>query len=533
MLPMAWICAQGAAQEMSPTAQLRGLLPTHSVAVVEIADPRAACTELGAAIGGMPLELRDQLGLSAWAGLAAVSFATGGDLPAFAAMLARGGAAIAITPVAAGFGAVAVLRRGDGEAAARWFDRYAQQLPRARVGDLLVIGSHAELVANVEAAATTSAPATRWATADFGPPAAVRGRIDLAALRRRFFGASRPFAALDGGARFLLLPLLHALQEAEDLQLALTGGARLALRVATATTARRGDHGFLFASAAATDAAATTAATHAAIALPADGLALLRLDRSLRALLAEPERFLSPAEVVAVQGFLSIADALDGPHSSFVDDLLGALVEPIALHVLPLAPPIDEPSPPLQLPGIALIAKVREPKVEALLGRMAQVFVVIANVERQQRGQAPFRLRSDTTSTGRGFVAEPSPWRGPGAPPIEQALSPTLWFENGHVVLASTRTAASMMIAASRAGSAEPDRGDGLRLCGPGLAQALAASRDVLTLARMLDEGESRAAAERFFDRLTAILRAVRELSLRIACTDTATTLELALERAR
>jgi hypothetical protein len=70
-------------------------------------------------------------------------------------------------------------------------------------------------------------------------------------------------------------------------------------------------------------------------------------------------------------------------------------------------------------------------------------------------------------------------------------------------------------------------------LRGEAMAAALAASRSVLVLGRVLDEGETPAAAARFLDVLALLVGAVRELTLHVDCDGAGTTLELTLERAR
>lgn len=499
------------------------LLPDDSLLVLEIADPRAAIAELRHAVGGIPDELRQRLGFSAWAGLGALWLATGGDPGALAETLAGGGAVAGLVPAANGLRTVALLRPGDADAAEAWFERHAPATPRAQCGDLLVVASDCDAVAAMAARVANDGPRSRWSDVDLGPPAAARGAVDLGRLRALDGAAAKAFDAHDATARVLLLPLLNAATTADFVALALHGGERLRLQASAAATARLGPLGGLFAPAPAASG----------VALPPDGLVFVRFDRSLRALLAQPERFLAPAEVLAVRGFLSIADAVDGADSSFVDDLLGGLAEPLALHVLPVAPPLDGPPPRLQLPGMAVVARMVGPRVESLLGRVAQVFVLIANAERQQRGQPPFALRAHATATGRGFVAEPPYWRGPGAPPLEQGLSPTLWFENGHAVLASTQAAALALAAATWTEEREQRQGDLLLLRGPSLAQALETSREALETARMLDEGDTPALAARFFDVLFAVARALHEVSLRIVDDGQRTIVEVVVERTR
>src|SRR5262249_2032197 len=154
---------------------------------------------------------------------------------------------------------------------------------------------------------------------------------------------------------------------------------------------------------------------------------LWSLDRSLHALLAAPERYLPEAGQQAIRGFLSIADQLDG-RTSFVDDLVGALEEPVHAYLR-----MPEPGPaiaelPLQLPDLGFVARVKDSKAEPIIDRTLQILLLISNAERAQRNQFPFVGREVREAGCRGLCAEPLPWRGPGAMPAEAAISPTLLF---------------------------------------------------------------------------------------------------------
>ncbi|MBL8753712.1 MAG: hypothetical protein JNK15_10455 [Planctomycetes bacterium] len=496
---------------------LRAAVPDEAVLVVEMADPAAATQELLHAIGAVPTGLKEQVGAPAWAFLAAAWVAVDGDAVAFARDVAGDGAVLAVVPMAAGAQSVALLRPRSAEVLTKWLARFAARVPHEVVDGTFVVGNDRNVVQRT--AARVRSGGSRWQQIDFGPAAALRGAVDLAAIRR---AAGAMPSTLDAGARFLLLPLVHAAFEAEVATFALAGGERLVATVRAATSVRGTKAGGLL----------TAGEPHPAVPLPADGLATLRLERSVRALLQAPERYLRPAEVLAVQGFLSIADAIDGARSSFVDDLLGGLGEPFTLHVLPITPPVDGPPPRLQLPGFAVVAPITDPKAEAVLFRVAEAFFFIANAERAQRGQVLFPARARRSERGRGLVGEPLPWRGPGAPPIEQALSPTVWCENGHAVLASTHAAAMAVVAAAQApGLVEP--ADTLVLRAADWGPVLAASRSVFELGRMLDEGEDRADTARFFDILATVVGAVREISLSVRCDARTTTLEVAIARSR
>lgn len=504
-------------------AQGPGLLdavPDDAVLVVEVAQPAAAARDLLRAVGDIPPGWKEQFGAAAWAVLATAWVAVDGDPVAFAQRVAGGGAVLAVVPVGTAAGAVALVRPQDPAALTTWLARFAPHVARDEVDGTFVLGSDRGLVQR--AAQRVRTGGSRWGQVELGPPAAVRGAVDLAAIRRAP-GARVPTPdSLDAAARFLLLPLAHAAQQADAATFALVGGERLVFTLRAEASVRGTDAGGLL----------TGPAPHPAVPLPANGLATFRLERSVRALLQSPERFLRPAEVLAVQGFLSIADAIDGPRSSFVDDLVGGLGEPFTLHVLPIAPPVDGAPPRLQLPGFAVVAPITDPKAEPVLLRVAELLFLIANSERAQRGQVLFPARMQRTATGRGVVGEPMPWRGPGGPPIEQALSPTVWIENGHVVLASTHAAAIAVIEAAKS-PAPVAATDALVLRLAEWVPVLAASRSVLELGRVLDEGEAPAAARRFFDGLMAFAEAVQELSVSVRCDATTTTLELQVVRAR
>lgn len=512
VMPVLPVAAQAA-----DMAALRGVLPDEVVGVLEVAAPEAAVRELLAAAGSLPRGVPPEVLAPVGLGLTAVSIVIGGDPAAWAGRMFGGGVAIGVLPAAAGARTLLVARPGDAAAARTWCERFAAG-KFALDGDLLLMSADEKDVALLRR--RTGAPASRWGTADLGPPRAVRGAVDLAAIRALPGVATPAFERLGGAARFFGAPIVQALASAAWLRIGVEGGGALTLTAEADASVRGTAFGELL----------PAATAHRLPPLPADGLASLRFERSLRTLLAEPARFLSPADVLAVQSFLSIADAVDGARSSFVADLLGGLHEPFVLHVVPAADAADAESPVL-LPGFVLVAKLADPAVEPILNRTAQVLMTIVNAERMQRGQSPFQMRMQRTERGHGLVAEPAPWRGPGRPPIDSELAPTLWFEAGCVAIASTRAAAEAVLAGTA--DAEATAGDRLVLRGPALAAAIAANRGVLELARLLDEGEGRDGARRFVDIAVAVTAAVRELSITIHTEAAATRLRVTMERAR
>lgn len=505
---------------------LAGMVPDDAIAVIEMRDPAVAVRDLIGAAGELPPGLREHLGVLGLVGLAGAWIAVDGDPVAFAAAMAGGGAVLAVVPHQGGLLPVLLLRPHDQPMALRWWQRFAAKVPCEAVDDVVVVAPERAVVARIAAAAR--GPARRWGSVDLGPAAAVRGALDLAAVRQ-LSGARFPtWDRIDAGARFLFLPWAHALfaPNANWVRVAVAGGERVKVEACVDASVRQSPLAALLA----------PPAAGSEVPLAGNGLATLRLERSLRTLLTTPERFLKPADVLAVQGFLSIADAIDGARTSFVDDLLGGLGEPFVLHVLPVTPPEDGAAPRLQLPGFALVARLVEPAAVTVLLRAAQALALIVNAERAQRDRPTFPLRARSTDRGRGLVAEPTPWRGPGAPPIEQALSPTLWCENGHVVLASTHAAAMAVVAATyepRIATDPAPHGDRLVLRGPAWATAIATSRSVLELGRMLDEGEDAKAARAFFDVLLVLANAVGEIAIEVDAEQSRTTATLIMERAR
>ncbi len=488
-------------------------MPDTAVAVVRCVDPPAAVTALLAALGpvpaGVPDAVRAQLGI----GITMVRAFCDGDVGAFADRMARGGAALGFELAAGGPQPVVVLRPGDAAAARRWCGEHASGWRVRAHGDCLVL---------TRGDATAGAATGRWGTESFGEAAALQATIDLAPLRVAAGSQWPAWERLDGPARVLLAPIVHALGSGTRCSLALHAADGLRLCASIDASVRGSPLGALL----------PAVAPHAELSLPADGVASLRLDRSFTQLLRTPQQFLDPAQAVVAQSFLSIADGIDGASTSFVDDLLGGLVEPFVLHVLPPEPEADGPVPLLQLPGFALVAPLRTAAAGELVLQAARMLATIANVERQQRGRAMFLVRPMRTETGHGLVAEPGPWRGPGAVPLDLALSPTVWIERGYVVVASTH-AAAMRVLQSPGEVPQSPSGDHLLVRGAPLAAWLAANRPVVELGRMLDEGEDRAAASRFFDLVQAVVAALHSVQWSLDVGDDVTRAELVLERAR
>ena len=490
-------------------------MPDAAVAVVRCADPSAAVAALLGALGAVPVGMPDVVKVQIGVGIAMLRAFCDGDVAPFVARLAAGGVAIGWQLTAAGPEPTVVLRPGDAAAARRWCGEHLPQWRLRGQGDCLVLTR--------SGAAGEPTATGRWANTEFGDVAAVQAVVDLEALRNAAGDQWPTWERLDGPQRILFAPLVAALGMGRRGQLALHLDAGLRIAAHFDASLR----------AASTAGLLTDPAPHVELPLPDSSIARVRLDRSFTRLLRTPQQFLGPAQAVVAQSFVSIADAIDGASSSFVEDLLGGLAEPFVLHVLSAEPEASRDSA-LLLPEFALVAPLATTNAGELVLRAARTLSTIANVERQQRGRTQFWLRAMRTETGHGLTAEPMPWRGPGAPPVELAMTPTVWIERGHVVVATTHSAALRVLQATAPESAPTSRtGDRLAVRGAPLAAWIADNRGVLELGRMLDEGEDRAAASRFFDIVQAVVGAVQSVALSIDVDAAATRVELRLERSR
>ncbi|HZN41258.1 MAG TPA: hypothetical protein VFD82_20800 [Planctomycetota bacterium] len=508
---------------LSAQQPLRALLPEACLAVVEVPAPVALYDDLLAAFTPVPAGLPDEVRATLSVYLLALPWLLGEAPRRLVDTLARGGAAIGVAPGDGKPRVFLILRPGDAAAAARWFGGHARSVSWQAHGEYVLVATR-EADSRSLAACVENATAGRFAKwpSHFCEDAAVRVFVDLEGLRSAFGRGQHLGENLDGGGRFLFGALAAALARARHATLALCtqDGLRFCAEIDHSTA----DTPF--------GALAQHGTRVRTMPSPPPGTLLaMSVDRSLHALFTGLDRFLTPEQKLGAQAFLSIADQVDG-RSSFVDDLIGGLAEPIHGYVIEPPPAIPgDAQPRLLLPGFAFVAAIQGKDVETVLRRTAQVFTLIVNAERGQRNQRPFHIHSCAEGEWHGLSGELSEWRGPGAPPIEQALSPTLLFGQGHVCLASTREAALAVLGEVAAGRTQTLTGDRIELYGPALARTLARSREVLELARMLDEGESRSESHRFWSVLQVLAAEIACLRLALVPGDDRTALELSLRR--
>ncbi|MCR9243653.1 MAG: hypothetical protein NXI31_01385 [bacterium] len=497
-------------------------LPPDCVAVATVVAPGRLVADLGAAIGPVPDGLPPAVQGMVSAGMLFVRTRLGGSIERFVNRVAGNGLAFGVQLRRGRPVPLLVLAAREPVDAVEFFERIGAAVHHEPDTDIVLVSSPHGGLDTLRAgwrASRSAEPQSRPAAA---PDAAVHGRVDLSALRDVVDWPS--VTGLDAAGKVLFAPLLAVLPASAhlDVELDVSDVLQLTLRCDGSGLQTRW-RGLM----------AEGGGDRSRPPLPADGLLQLTLDRSLTALLRQPERFLSESETLDVQSFLSIADAIDGAATSFVEDLMGGLEEPIVLTVFDAPDGDDTARSPLALPGFALSAGIADVRVEPVMRRAAQVLTLIINGERAQNRQRPFMVRRAWSEHGKGLCAEPPMWRGPGRPPVEDGLSPTLLFGQGHVVLASTHAAADRLLAALRESGPRVTRGDRLELRGPAIAAALERARRPLELARMLDEGETETAAKRFWDAAIVLVRAIGRLEVTADYAADGTTLGLTLERAR
>ncbi|MCK5943201.1 MAG: hypothetical protein KAI24_14570, partial [Planctomycetes bacterium] len=395
---------QGAAAATAPD---RTMLPDAALVAIEIADPPAAVEAMLSALGTLPEDLPEGTRAQISLGLAGVAVALGATPTGWAERVAGGGAVVGVMPHGSRQVVVAITRPGDLVEASSWFTRIVGNDHHEIVGEHLLLASKPSALPALRAHLEDRG--SRWrevapaAAAVDGRPALVRAVVDLQGLRRTA-GRSWPSpAALDPGQRLLLAPLAEVLTDAGWLRIAVAADDAVRIEAVADATARGRASGALL-----------VAAPRPLPAIGAGTAVALRLERSVHALFADPARVLDEDGVLSLQEFLSIADGLDGPGTSFVDDGLGGLGEPFDLLVFD-PPPLDddEARAPLLLPQFALVTSVTGEQAEAMFTRMVRVFGTIVNAERQQRQQRAFLIRARRGDDGgRGVVAESRAWSG-------------------------------------------------------------------------------------------------------------------------
>lgn len=474
-----------------PASPLLARLPDACIAVALVPDPVAAVARIGEALGEVPAELPEEQRALIGIGLLALPRILGGTPAELAERLGKGGMALGLVLDGAAPAVVAVAQPGDVDAAIEWV-RTKPQLRWKREGGTLLLASTVGALGRFDAAQPTGAWAGRFGGA---APATAVALVELDLVRVRELQGEAATAQPEGFGAALLFPgLVAAGKVANTLRLELHGGEELRIEAALGALEDAG-------------AIAALANGFRARAVPAvDDRFLLyaSLDRSLHALFGGAAGDGALAQDAAVSGFLATADLLDGPNS-FVDGLLGRLEEPIHLMVFE-TPPASAGEPMFVLPGLALAARMKDAKVAEVMEQVLGFVNIIGNAERGQRNQQPFLIERLADGEARGLTSVMTDWRGPGLPPLEAAIQPTVLVQDDLLAVATTQDAARRALAALR-GPSQQVEGDLLVVRGAPLAASLERDLAPLVLARQLDEGETAEEARRFWTSAIVLLR--------------------------
>lgn len=492
-------------------------MPDACVAVAYVPDPVAAVALVGEALGEIPATLPEEQRALLGIGILALPRLLGGSPAELAERLGKGGIAFGIVPDGAPPTVVAAALPGDVDAAIAWV-RTRPELRWRREGGMLLL---ANTPAGLDRFQPTQ-PAGAW-SARFPVPcptsAAVLAELDLARLRE-LRGEAAP-AAVEGFGAALLLPGLTAAARASgSLRLEIHGGEELRIEATVDQPApfRTRD-----------------ALAHDFLPRPVpvlDGQVLLyaSLDRSFRTLFGGVSGDGGWERDPAVAGFLAAADLLDGPNS-FVDGLLGRLDEPIHLMVFE-TPPASAGEPMFVLPGVALAARMKDARVAEVVEQVLGFVNIIANAERGQRNQQPFLIERVADGSASGLTSVMTEWRGPGLPPLEAALQPTVLAQGDLLAVATTQDAARRALVAL-GGPTQAVEGDFVVVRGAALAASVERNLAPLVLARQLDEGESADTALRFWRTAVVLLRELDGLRWGYGLRDGALQAWVSLRRAR
>lgn len=352
------------------------------------------------------------------------------------------------------------------------------------------------------------------------PTPGLRAWFDVARLRRD----RKLYDDLDPGGRFFFGPIATALARGNALHVALHVDAeRLRVEADLDATAIGGEPAALL-------FAAGTAARRGLPSVP-DSLAVFEVDRSLRNYLQHLDALLPEPVATRVRGEAANLDLIVG-GGSFVDELLSGVAEP--MHFVVVGAPVptrrsddatDDEAPParprVDLPGMALVAKVETERAEQLLNRGFYRFAAIFSAQRAQQ-QLPPRLPQVVREGDlRLHVMRGPAFPGVGDPPTGEQIEATLVFAHGHAVLATTPTCARQVVAALAAGAGEGTGGDALhgdvvRFRGAPIADYLRRNAGSMTLGRVLDEGETLAQARRFVDGIATAVALIDTFEVRI-----------------
>lgn len=199
----------------------------------------------------------------------------------------------------------------------------------------------------------------------------------------------------------------------------------------------------------------------------------------------------------------------------FGTDILGA-IEPQIQFVAAEQSFENGNTPAIQLPGFALIAKLKDAGMKKELKRTFQSFIGFLNVAGAMEGQPQLDLDSETIDGLQmysGTYLRDEDRKYENGLPIQFNFSPTLAFEGDTVFISSTSSLAKDL-AAAKTSAQEPNRENTIvTLNVAPIRKALEQNRQQLISQNMLEKGHTKTEAENEIDVLMnalALLKAAR-----------------------
>jgi hypothetical protein len=263
-------------------------------------------------------------------------------------------------------------------------------------------------------------------------------------------------------------------------------------------------------------------------AMPRGTIACVSLDRDFGPLLESPDRWLSEDGALGAKNFTSVVDQLLG-GASLLGDLLPQIEMPLDLFVTASTPDDADDQPRIRLPAFTLVFGVHGKAMQKHLNRVMTTLAAITSAQRVRDKKVPLFVRRGRRDGFKFQHVRFGDWNEPGEPPTEHGLSPTVLFAHGHCVIGSTEDGA-MRVAQALGEPGEQIDGDRAVVKGEALADLIRQNASVLTMDRVLKEGETVVTARRFVHVLAAIVRLL-ELRATVKRPTGATSYELELRR--
>ncbi len=250
------------------------------------------------------------------------------------------------------------------------------------------------------------------------------------------------------------------------------------------------------------------------------------LRRSWAQLVADRESFLTlagSAELVDfTTGLSNVMGGLD-----FVEDVLTRIDGPVRLIASDRSFDGHPVRPTPSLPSFALVADLQVPEGSDLPRRLysaGQIALSVVSMDQSQKEQVGLLLDVDRHSGHRIiFGRYPDPADASAEAPAEVGVrhnfDPGMAVANGSLVIASSRemleaTLDAITAQPARAAATMGDVVDRVHVKAKTLVSALERNREALVVGRMLEEGRSRAEADREINAFFALLRLVDAINI-------------------